>query len=152
MEALGAGAVKDKSFAVASGCFRGVHELATLFRSRKTLVRNGKPQVGQGSSTHTTSAEGSLPLPAHRRLPHKAFLSGLWWKLLLLQPLQLNWLSTCQYSAVSAQLRKLGAGSCTWAVFVPAIPSGSKSDHRTTGCHTEAADWERQLASTVPHT
>ena len=28
-------------------------------------------------------------LPAHRRLPHKAFLSGLWWKLLSLQPLRL---------------------------------------------------------------
>ena len=28
-------------------------------------------------------------LPAHRRLPHQAFLSGLWWKLLSLQPLRL---------------------------------------------------------------
>ena len=28
-------------------------------------------------------------LPAHRRLPHKALLSGLWWKLLSIQPLQL---------------------------------------------------------------
>ena len=28
-------------------------------------------------------------LPAHRRLPHQAFLSGLWWKLLSLQPFRL---------------------------------------------------------------
>ena len=28
-------------------------------------------------------------LPAHRRLPHQAFLSGLWWKLHSLQPLRL---------------------------------------------------------------
>lgn len=28
-------------------------------------------------------------LPAHRRLPHQSFLSGLWWKLLSIQPIKL---------------------------------------------------------------
>ena len=30
--------------------------------------------------------EASRQLPAHRRVPHAAFLSGLWWKLLSAQP------------------------------------------------------------------
>ena len=30
--------------------------------------------------------EASRQLPAHRRVPHAAFLSGLWWKLLSFQP------------------------------------------------------------------
>ena len=47
----------------------------------RPLSEMGIPRVRKGNTdvpTHTASAEGSPP--SSRRLPHKAFLSGLWWK------------------------------------------------------------------------
>ena len=88
-------------------------------RSRRTLARNGKQHVLQAARL----------LPAHRRLPHQAFLSGLWWKLLSLQPLRL-----IAYLPVLGCLRPaeqedpthftvngFSAGSCTGAVIALAI-------------------------------
>ena len=68
-------------------------------------------------------------LPAHRRLPHKAFLSGLWWKLLSLRPLQLvaylPMLSclrpTGQADPTHFTVNGFSAGSYTGAVIALAI-------------------------------
>ena len=68
-------------------------------------------------------------LPAHRRLPRKAFLSGLWWKLLSLQPLQLvaylPMLSclrpTAQADPIHFTVNGFSAGSYTGAVIALAI-------------------------------
>ena len=68
-------------------------------------------------------------LPAHRRLPHKAFLSGLWWKLLSIQPLQLlaalpmlGFLrQATQPAPVHFAVNGFSAGSYTGAVIALAI-------------------------------
>ena len=68
-------------------------------------------------------------LPAHRRLPHQAFLSGLWWKLLSLQPLRLlAYLPvlgclrpTEQADPTHFTVNGLSAGSYTGAVIALAI-------------------------------
>ena len=52
----------------------------------------GRPRVWQGSPPYQRTQhvlKAARLLPAHRRLPHQAFLSGLWWKLLSVQPLRL---------------------------------------------------------------
>ena len=61
-----------------------------FLRSHRTRARNGKiwGVAGSPSVPTCTACAASLLLPAHRRLPHQAFLSGLWWKLLSLQPLR----------------------------------------------------------------
>ena len=70
-----------------------MHEVATLF----TLIQNPCQKwedLGYGKATVIYQRtqlvlKAARLLPAHRRLPHQAFLSGLWWKLLSLQPLRL---------------------------------------------------------------
>ena len=68
-------------------------------------------------------------LPAHRRLPHKAFLSGLWWKLLSLHPLRLIAylpMLSClrprgQADAIHFTVNGFSAGSYTGAVIALAL-------------------------------
>ena len=68
-------------------------------------------------------------LPAHRRLPHQAFLSGLWWKLLSLQPLRLlAYLPglgclrpDVQEDPIHCEVNGFSAGSYTGAVIALAI-------------------------------
>ena len=68
-------------------------------------------------------------LVAHRRLPHKAFLSGLWWKLLSIRPMQLlaalptlGFLrQAVQPTPVNFVVNGFSAGSCTGAVIALAI-------------------------------
>ena len=85
--------VQDEHVAVAAGCTTGIHEVATLFSHIQDPCRKwedlgfGKAAVLYQRTQRVLKA--ARLLPAHRRLPHKAFLSGLWWKLLSLQPLQL---------------------------------------------------------------
>ena len=85
--------LKDQEWGVAYGWSTGVHEVATLF----ALIQNPCQKwedLGYGKAaiiyqrTQLVLKAARL-LPAHRRLPHQAFLSGLWWKLLSLQPLRL---------------------------------------------------------------
>ena len=45
-------------------------------RSHRIRAKNGKLRVWQGSPSVLQAAR---LLPAHRRLPHQVFLSGLWW-------------------------------------------------------------------------
>ena len=82
--------LQDQEWGVAYGWSTGVHEVATLF----ALTQNPCQDLGYGKAAllyqrtqHVLKA--ARLLPAHRRLPHQAFLSGLWWKLLSLQPLRL---------------------------------------------------------------
>ena len=70
-----------------------MHEVATLFALTQSPCQKWEA-LGYGKATllyqrtqHVLQA--ARLLPAHRRLPHPAFLSGLWWKLLSLQPLRL---------------------------------------------------------------
>ena len=85
--------LNDQEWGVAYGWSTGVHEVATLF----ALIQNPCQKwedLGYGKAaiiyqrTQLVLKAARL-LPAHRRLPHQAFLSGLWWKLLSLQPLRL---------------------------------------------------------------
>ena len=85
--------LNDQEWGVAYGWSTGVHEVATLF----TLTQNPCQKwedLGYGKAalmyqrTQQVLKAARL-LPAHRRLPHQAFLSGLWWKLLSLQPQRL---------------------------------------------------------------
>ena len=85
--------VQQEHVEVAAGCTTGIHEVATLFSHIQDPCRKWE-ELGLGKAavlyrrTQRVLKAARL-LPAHRRLPHKAFLSGLWWKLLSLQPLQL---------------------------------------------------------------
>ena len=77
--------------------------------------------------------EASRQLPAHRRVPHAAFLSGLWWKLLSFQParilMRLPFLSRIGNSTNAAGLyaptkfhvEGFSAGSYTGATIVIAL-------------------------------
>ena len=84
---------KDQEYGVAYGCSTGVHEVATLFSLTQNPCQKwedlgyGKAALLYQRTQHVLNA--ARLLPAHRRLPHQAFLSGLWWKLLSLQPLRL---------------------------------------------------------------
>ena len=75
----------DKFYAVAAGCTTGVHEVATLFSHTQDPCQKWEA-LGLGKAvllyqrTQQVLKAARL-LPAHRRLPHKAFLSGLWWKI-----------------------------------------------------------------------
>ena len=70
----------EQEWGVAYGWSTGVHEVAAL-------LGYGKAGLLYQRAQHVLQA--ARLLPAHRRLPHQAFLSGLWWKLLSLQPLRL---------------------------------------------------------------
>ena len=77
--------------------------------------------------------EASRQVPAHRRVPHAAFLSGLWWKLLSFQPERilkcLPYLACVGNSTEVARLHTptkfhvegFSAGSYTGATFVIAL-------------------------------
>ena len=83
----------EQEWGVAYGWSTGVHEVATLFALTQTPCQKwealgyGKAALLYQRTQHVLQA--ARLLPAHRRLPHQAFLSGLWWKLLSLQPLRL---------------------------------------------------------------
>ena len=85
--------LNDQEWGVAYGWSTGVHEVATLF----TLIQNPCQKwedLGYGKAAVIYQRaqlvlKAARLLPAHRRLPHQAFLSGLCWKLLSLQPLRL---------------------------------------------------------------
>ena len=85
--------VQDESYAVAAGCSTGVHEVTTLFSLTQDPCQKWE-SLGLGKATQMYQRpqqvlKAARLLPAHRRLPHKASLSGLWWKLLSLQPMRL---------------------------------------------------------------
>ena len=70
-----------------------MHEVATLFALTQNPCQKWEA-LGYGKAAllyqRTQQVlQAARLLPAHRRLPHQAFLSGLWWKLLSLQPLRL---------------------------------------------------------------
>ena len=123
----------DKHVAVAAGCTSGIHEVATLFSHTQDPCHRWE-DLGFGKAallyqrTQQVLKAARL-LPAHRRLPHKAFLSGLWWKLLSLQPLQLIAclpLLSCFRNVTQAApehftVNGFSAGSYTGAVIVSAI-------------------------------
>ena len=83
----------DQEWGVAYGWSTGVHEVATLFALTQNPCQKwealgyGKAALLYQRTQHVLQA--ARLLPAHRRLPRQAFLSGLWWKLLSLQPLRL---------------------------------------------------------------
>ena len=85
--------LNDQEWGVAYGWSTGVHEVATLFALTHNPCQKwedlgyGKAALLYQRTQHVLKA--ARLLPAHRRLPHQAFLSGLWWKLLSLQPLRL---------------------------------------------------------------
>ena len=125
--------VQDQSFAVASGCSTGVHEVATLFSLTQDPCQKWE-SLGLGKATQMYQRtqqvlKAARLLPAHRRLPHKAFLSGLWWKLLSLQPLRLiaylPMLSclrpTGQADAIHFTVNGFSAGSYSGAVIALAL-------------------------------
>ena len=75
---------------VAAGHTSSLHELAILM-SHTTDPCECWETLGYGrAATLYRRAqivlEASRQVPAHRRVPHAAFLSGLWWKLLSFQP------------------------------------------------------------------
>ena len=84
---------KEQEYGVAYGWSTGVHEVATLFSLTQNPCQKwedlgyGKAALLYQRTQHVLKA--ARLLPAHRRLPHQAFLSGLWWKLLSLEPLRL---------------------------------------------------------------
>ena len=125
--------VQDQSFAVASGCSTGVHEVATLFSLTQDPCQKWE-SLGLGKATQMYQRtqqvlKAARLLPAHRRLPHKAFLSGLWWKLLSLHPLQLVAylpMLSClrprgQADAIHFTVNGFSAGSYTGAVIALAL-------------------------------
>ena len=123
----------DKSYAVAAGCATGVHEVATLLSHTQDPCQKWEA-LGLGKAvlmyqrTQQVLKAARL-LPAHRRLPHKAFLSGLWWKLHSLQPLQLIaclpmlsfFRQAAQAAPVHFTVNGFSAGSYTGAVIALAI-------------------------------
>ena len=125
--------VKDQSYGVASGCSTGVHEVATLFSLTQDPCQKWEALgLGKAALLYQRAQQvlkAARLLPAHRRLPHKAFLSGLWWKLLSLQPLQLvAYLPVlgCLRPTVQAHpthftVNGFSAGSYTGAVIALAI-------------------------------
>ena len=75
---------------VAAGHTTSLHELAMLM-SHTTDPCECWEELGYGRTATLyrrtqVVLEASRQLPAHRRVPHAAFLSGLWWKLLSVQP------------------------------------------------------------------
>ena len=85
--------LNDQEWGVAYGWSTGVHKVATLLALTQNPCQKWE-DLGYGKTpllyqrTQQVLKAARL-LPAHRRLPHQAFLGGLWWKLLSLQPLRL---------------------------------------------------------------
>ena len=124
---------EDQIIAVATGCTTGVHEVATLFAYTQDPCQKWEDLgLGKASWLYQRSQQvfkSARLLPAHRRLPHKAFLSGLWWKLHSLQPVRLVAympMLSCLQQVVSAapvhfMINGFSAGSYTGAVIALAI-------------------------------
>ena len=131
---------------------RGVHEVATLFALTQNPCQKWE-DLGYGKAaliyqrTQQVLKAARL-LPAHQRLPHQAFLSGLWWKLLSLQPLRLlAYLPGLgclrpveQEDPIHFTVNGFSAGSCTGAVIClsNSLPLASQSDHSASRCHCNA--------------
>ena len=125
--------VNDTTVEAASGCTTGIHEIATLFaHTQDPCLRWEKLGFGKAALLYQRTQQvlkAARLLPAHRRLPHRAFLSGLWWKLLSLQPVQLIAclpMLSClrhvtQAPAVHFTVNGFSAGSYTGAVIALAI-------------------------------
>ena len=144
---LPARCLKDQEWGVAYGWSTGVHEVATLF----ALIQNPCQKwedLGYGKAAVIYQRAQLVLLPAHRRLPHQAFLSGLWWKLLSLQPLRLlAYLPglgclrpDVQEDPIHFTVNGFSAGSYTGAVIALAIRwvLASQSDHSAPRCHCNA--------------
>ena len=124
---------RGKRTGVAAGYTTGIDEIATLFShtqdpcERWELLGFGKAAIFYRRTQIAPSA--ARLLPAHRRLPHKAFLSGLWWKLLSIQPTQLlttlpmlgHLRTAAQPSPEHFVVEGFSAGSYTGAVIALAI-------------------------------
>ena len=124
---------KEQKTEVAAGYTTGIHEIVTLFShiqdpcERWELLGFGKAAVLYRRTQIVLNA--ARLLPAHRRLPHKAFLSGLWWKLLSIQPMQLlatlpmlgHLRHAAQPSPEHFVVNGFSAGSYTGAVIALAI-------------------------------
>ena len=94
--------------------------------------------------------EAARLLPAHRRLPHVAFLNGLWWKLLAVQPERIlaclphlqgssSTSAAGLYCPTEFRLEGFSAGSCTAAVvFWHSEAVSSVSNLRQTRCSGNA--------------
>ena len=101
-------------------------------RRSSLVLTSGQVLFPFEDSPHIT-LEASRQLPARRRVPHAAFLSGLWWKLLSFQPARilmcLPYLSRIGNSANAAGLyaptsfhvEGFSAGSYTGATIVIAL-------------------------------
>ena len=124
---------KDQECGVACAWSTGVHAVATLFSLTQNPCQKWE-DLGHGKAALLYQRtqrvlQAARLLPAHRRLPHQAFLSGLWWKLLSLQPLRLvahlpvlGCLQPAeQEDPTHFTVNGFGAGSCTGAVIALAI-------------------------------
>ena len=141
------------------GWSTGVHEVATLFALTQNPCQKwedlgyGKAALLYQRTQHVLQA--ARLLPAHRRLPHQAFLSGLWWKLLSLQPLRL-----LAYLPVLGCLRPaeqadpphftVNGWQLHWSsdCLSNSLPLASQSDHSAPRRHCDA---EERLSSTRSH-
>ena len=122
---------------MAAGHTTSLHELATLLSYTTDLCERWE-KLGYGRAAilfrrTQVILEASRQLPAHRRVPHAAFLSGLWWKLLSAQPARilmcLPYLSRIGngtsaeglYAPSEFHVEGFSAGSYTGAVLVLAL-------------------------------
>ena len=100
---------------VAAGHTTSLHELATLLSYTTDLCERWE-KLGYGRAAilfrrTQVILEASRQLPAHRRVPHAAFLSGLWWKLLSAQPARI--LMCLPY------LSRIGNGTSAEGLYAP---------------------------------
>ena len=129
--------VGENGYGVAAGHTTSLHELAILTSLTADACERWEA-MGFGRSTilyrrtQIVLAAARL-LPAHRRLPHISFLSGLWWKLLSTQPARIltrlpflkrigNRTNTeGLYSPAKFHIEGFSAGSYTGAVVALAL-------------------------------
>ena len=122
---------------VAAGHTTSLHELAMLM-IHTTDPCEAWAQLGYGSAAvlyrrTQIVLEASRQLPAHRRVPHVAFLSGLWWKLLSMQPARIlmclpfltrignKTIATGLFAPTSFHVEGFSAGSYTGATVLLAV-------------------------------
>ena len=131
---------------MAAGHTTSLHELAMLM-SLTTNPCERWETLGFGRSTTLyrrvqVTLEAARLLPAHRRLPHTSFLSGLWWKLLSVQPARilmclpyLSRIGNCTsaeglYAPQEFHIEGFSAGSYTGAVLSSELASGENLSSR----------------------
>ena len=119
---------------VAAGHTSSLHELAILM-SNTTDPCECWEALGYGCATTLYRRtqivlEASRQVPAHRRVPHAAFLSGLWWKLLSFQPARIlmclpflerignSTITSKLYAPTKFHVEGFSAGSYTGATVV----------------------------------